>query len=79
MNNFHEILSCDFDLIIFTETQLNKSVLNSEICDQNNYIIYRRDRNDPLKSDGSGDIILVAAKIKSNFNNPYAPLPKIYG
>ena|SRR5436190_14049986 len=64
-NIYNEISANDFDLIFFSETWLNSSVLNSEICDCNKYFVYRRDRCDINKSQGGGVLILVKNNLKS--------------
>lgn len=62
------ISHCNYDLIIFTETWLNNSVLSSELF-IDKYKVYRRDRNSSkycqTKSDGGGVLIAVSNKIQS--------------
>lgn len=58
-------LSCNFDIICFTETNLNDSVFDSEIFDSQ-FVVFRRDRHTSCipKRDGGGVLIAV----KSTFN-----------
>nr|AEM44817.1 unknown [Pectinophora gossypiella] len=57
---FMNILSCDFDIIVITETWLIPEISDSEFIDQR-YVTFRcdRDRNATSKMDGGGVMIAV--------------------
>ena len=59
-------LSCDYDIIVVTETWLNESVFDSEILNSN-YNIYRRDRcsTHSLKGEGGGVLVAVSSRLSS--------------
>lgn len=63
---YNALLNTDFDIIVFTETWLNKSVYSSEFID-NRYNVYRRDResSNTSKLDGGGVLIAVTKRINS--------------
>jgi hypothetical protein len=52
------------DVVSVGETWLNNSVLNSEILDLNNYVIYRRDRENQR---GGGVLVAVKKEIQSSY------------
>lgn len=60
-------LNCDYDVIILVETWLSDDILNSEILNEN-YVIYRNDRNaqNSSKSIGGGVLIAVAKRLHSS-------------
>lgn len=73
-HTFYRKLCCsNYDLIILTETWLNKSVLNSELFDDR-YVIYRRDRdtsNQSVKRDGGGVLVAVSKTMSSHRENKW--------
>src|SRR5436190_1873235 len=68
---YNEILVNSYDIILFTESWLNKSVLDGEICDLNNYFLYRRDRDNPDKAEGGGVMILINNRLKSKIQTSW--------
>lgn len=60
-------LKVDYDIIVITETWLNDSVLDAEVLNDN-YRIYRRDRESTSgsKLDGGGVLIAISNKINSS-------------
>lgn len=44
INIKNNISICEYDIIFLTETWLNDSVSDGELCDPNKYCVYRRDR-----------------------------------
>lgn len=64
---YGQITSCDYDMVILTETWLNDSISSNELFDDR-YVVYRRDRGDTSyshKKDGGGVLIAINKKIKS--------------
>lgn len=60
------VLSSDYDVIIFTETFLDKFINDSELFG-NNYLVYRCDRS-PVNSNklsGGGVLVAIASKLSS--------------
>lgn len=59
-------LSCNYDVIVITESWLNESVMDAEILNDN-YVIYRRDRctSDSSKHEGGGVLIAVLKSLNS--------------
>lgn len=62
---YNSVLGTNYDIICLNETNLNESILNTELF-THNYVLYRKDRNlaqFPDKVDGGGCLIA----IKKNF------------
>lgn len=59
-------ISCDYNIVCFTETWLNPEINNAEIF-ANKFLVYRQDRNvlNSTKSDGGGVLIAVLSVIDS--------------
>lgn len=56
------VISSDYDIIVLTETSLNKSILNSELFVLNDYFVYRRDREYDRTGQVKGGGVLIAVK-----------------
>lgn len=56
------VISCDYDVIVLTETFLNKSILNSELFVANDYFVFRRDRDYSTTGQVKGGGVLIAVK-----------------
>lgn len=65
-NLYVDAKSCDFDIIIITETWLNDSYTNEEILD-NDWTIYRNDRDYKATGLSRGGGVLVA--VRNSFSN----------
>lgn len=63
---YRNIIACEYDIIILTETWLCDSILDSELCDAS-YDIFRSDRNLTLtnKKTGGGSLILVKSALNA--------------
>lgn len=64
---YRSLISTNFDVIVLTETWLNKNILSSELFDDR-YIVYRRDRESTgfhRNKEGGGVLIAVAKHICS--------------
>lgn len=70
-NIYNQISANNFDVIMLSETWLNNSVLNSEICDSNRYTVFRRDREDPCKTQGGGVLIAVSRELNSKIQDSW--------
>ncbi|XP_062556831.1 uncharacterized protein LOC134221658 [Armigeres subalbatus] len=60
----NSLLSCDFDVIVFTETWLYSDISNSELS--SNYTIYRCDRNTRTSVFQRGGGVLIAVRAQLN-------------
>lgn len=60
-------LSSGYDIISITETWLNSSVYDGEVCDDGAYSLYRRDRDTTVSTKNEGGGVLLA--IKNNLNS----------
>lgn len=62
-----EVLNCNYDVIVLTETWLNEGITNEELFPPN-YMVYRRDRepNQTNKSRGGGVLIAVECSFESS-------------
>lgn len=56
------VISSDYDIIVLTETFLNKSILNSELFVLNDYFVYRRDRDYSKTGQVKGGGVLIAVR-----------------
>lgn len=58
-NIYLNILNCNYDVICFTETNLNASIFDSELFDSN-FVVHRRDRETSNSSKREGGGVLIA-------------------
>lgn len=69
-NLYLQSLLCNYDVIVFTETWLNESVMSGEVLDDR-FIVYRRDRC--LKSAGKldgGGVLIGVRKYLNSYRRP---------
>jgi hypothetical protein len=59
---YNAISSCSYDFIALTETWLNDSVLDSELCNNNNYYTLRSDRDLTKMNLSRGGGVLLASR-----------------
>lgn len=62
LNLYNSILSCDFDVLCFTETWLQSDIFDSELCDTSKYDIFRCDRNLTATSKSTGGGVMICAR-----------------
>lgn len=62
---YTELSAGEFDVIVLTETWLSELIYDSEFCNIDRYVVYRRDRCNPLVRRGGGVLILVSRAFSS--------------
>lgn len=64
---YNNILSCDYDILCFTETWLQSDIFDTEICDTAKYDVFRCDRNlvSTSKATGSGVMICLRRELSA--------------
>lgn len=72
----YEISAWIYDVILFTETWLNSSICESEICDLTKYSVYRRVRDNPDVKQGGGVLVWVSKKYYSQVHCEWSSLAK---
>jgi hypothetical protein len=71
LNTKLTISSCSYDFIALTETWLNDSVLDSELCNNNNYYTLRSDRDLTKMNLSRGGGVLLASRREFIFSTGF--------